>query len=501
MINPAGTLRLSPAIGVFIARAVRAPLWLLVSALLARVLSPEGLGTWAMILAAAMLGNQVLLLWTQAITQKFGRKEFLADGALNRTWSYRWPWIIFGFFVSGVLVILLPFDWHLAYYGLNNYQRWLIIPVILGLWMMGEVQGLQQVRERYSSLAWAPVVADICFFLLISLLFLFSRYFHNLDQNTILLLVSCTSLMLWMGFLRRELHGMRCTWTSLDITMMRKSTLFALPLIPGFIIGYIAEWCDYFLIGHFYNSRTVGLFHPAYQYMLIMVGMPAAFTAVLLPQIAAIKDSGKKSQLIFLANRISPQLLVIWSVFAFFAISILPLIFEFMVGDDYVESTNILRVLLISVPGAVVVHIFSLAYFMQGRLYVSNIVLYGVKLIVNFLISFSLLPQLGVIGSAIGSSISYLILQWIFLYEQHRYINFNMKLNAVILFLVHIFSIAISYVYIDILRVVFAMVTVFILLVCARKFDLFSNEEIDSMIPRKIKFTAPIMKKILCRNF
>lgn len=501
MNNPAGTFQLSPAIAVFIARTVRAPLWLLVSALLARVLSPDGLGTWAMILAAAMLVNQVLLLWTQAITQKFGREEFLADGVLNRTWSYRWIWIVFGFFVSCVLIVFSPFNWHLTYYGLNNYHRWLILPAILGLWLMGEVQGLQQVRERYTSLAWAPVVADICFLLLISFLFLLNYHFHNLDQNAILLLISCTSLIVWMGLLRRELHGMHCIWISLDKTMMRKATLFALPLIPGFIIGYIAEWCDYFLIGHFYNSRAVGLFHPAYQYMLIMVGMPAAFTAVLLPQIAAIKDSGKKSQLIFLANRTSPQLLVIWSVLAFLAISILPLIFGFMVGDDYVESNKILRVLLISVPGAVVVHIFSLAYFMQSRLYVSNIVLYGVKLIVNFLISFSLLPQLGVLGSAIGSSISYLILQWLFLYEQHRYINTNMKLNASILFFVQIFSIAISYVHIDILRVTFAMVTVFILLVCARKFNLFSSEEIDLMMPRKIKFTAPIMKKILCRNF
>jgi O-antigen/teichoic acid export membrane protein len=501
VINPAGTLKLSPAIGVFIARAVRAPLWLLVSALLARVLSPEGLGTWAMILAAAMLGNQVLLLWTQAITQKFGREEFLEDGALNRTWSYRWPWIILGFFVSGVLVILLPFDWHLKYYGLDNYQRWLIIPVIIGLWMMGEVQGLQQVRERYSSLAWAPVVADMCFLLLISFLFLFGHYFHNLDQNTILLAVSCTSLIVWMGLLRRELHGMRCTWTSLDITMMRKATLFALPLIPGFVIGYLAEWCDYFLIGHFYNSQTVGLFHPAYQYMLIMVGMPAAFTAVLLPQIAAIKDSGKKSQLIFLANRLSPQLLVIWGLLAFFAISILPLIFGFMVGENYAESNKILRVLLISVPGAVVVHIYGLAYFMQGRLYVSNILLYGIKLIANFLISFSLLPHFGVLGSAIGSSISYLILQWIFLYEQHRYININMKLNSVILLLAQIFSIALSCIQVDVLRVFFAIVAVFILMMCAKKFNFFTNEEIDLMIPKKIKFTAPIMKKILCRNF
>lgn len=492
MNNYAGKLKVSPVIGGLLARAFRAPLWLFASSLLARVLGPTELGTWAMILSAAMLGNQVFLLWTQAITQKYGREEFVANRTLNHTWSYRRYWIALGFFIIGLLILFFPFEWTMKVYGLEREQSILVIPVIIGLWLMGESQSLQQVREHYSRLAWAPVFADLILIVLITLIIFYLYWFDNISHFLILTLISCLGAITWAIIFVRELHGMYHCWIPFDWAMVKRSFFFAIPLVPGYIIGYLAEWCDYFLIEHFYSKNDVGLFHPAYQYMLILVGMPAAFAAVLLPQLIT---SNSSTNIKFLIKRLSPQLFIIWGVLSFLIMSILPSFFDFFLGDKYVESNKILRFLLIAVPGAIVVHIYSIAYFIQSRLYVSNIYFYALKLIIDFLISFSLIPWLGIFGAAIGTVVSYIFLQWIFLYEQQNHMKIQLKNNASLLAFLHFSAIILAFIDGGILRLSFAVLIIIIIFYWSQRNNLFSNEEINSLLPERVGFLKPILKK------
>lgn len=498
------TFRLAPAVGLFLARIVRAPLWLLVSALLARVLGPQGLGTWAMVLAAAMLGNQVLLLWTQSITQRFGRAEWLASGTLVNTWAVRLPAIAVSFAVAALLLMFAPLDWHMRYYGLSDEQRWLVIPALLALWLMGEVQSLQQVRERYVSLAWSPVSADLAVLATISLLaamrFSISDDVLMIDRDTALLAIGCTSVFAWSVFLMRELRNQTIAWRLPVGNAWRRATLFALPLVPGYVMGYLAEWCDYFLIGYFYDAYSVGIFHSAYQYMLILVGVPTAIAAVLLPQVVSTIDSGEEGFLHTLLTRIAPQLTILWTVGSLLVIALLPALFELLVGNAYSESRAVLQVLLIAVPGAIVPHIYSLAYFAQGRLVAANLGLFGIKLVVNATISCILLPVVGVEGAAVGSAVSYLVLQWLFIVGQHCYQRLALGYAAATLAMAQLSAVLLVFVGDTILRVAVAVLVIALLVGWARRAGIFSEAELSAMIPRKVAKLLPFVTRVLCRN-
>ena len=190
--------------------------------------------------------------------------------------------------------------------------------------------------------------------------------------------------------------------------------VFAAPLVPGYLVAYFAEWCDYFLIRHFYGEYEVGLFHPAYQYLLILIGMPTALVSVLLPLAVQRFDERGFEAISLLVARDAPRFALIWGALILLPIAVLPPLFLVLVGDAFSSSAVLLSIMLAVVPGSIAQHLFGIAYFLQGRLFTSTFIFFLVKLVVNAAISCSLLPLSGVKGAAVGVVISYLVLQWLY---------------------------------------------------------------------------------------
>ena len=491
-------LQLAPAAGLLVARALRAPLWLLASALLARLLGPDGLGTWAMVLAAGMLANQGLLLWTQAITQRYGRTEWVETGSLARTWSLRWPILAIGLGVAVALVAFAPGRWHERFFALGDDQRWLVLVVILGLWWMGEAQGLQQVRARFGALAWTPVLADAVLVACAgSLLMLAASAVVRVDADLRLLAIALVGPLVWAALLARELGASRGPWRAPERSAWRGAVLFAAPLVPGYLVGYLAEWCDLLLIGHLLGDREVGLFHAAYQYMLLMVGLPTAFAAVLLPQIVAAVDRSEPRALERLVEHTAPQLTVVWAVVSLPVVALLPAVFAALTGAAFAQATALLATLSVAIPGAIASHVYGVAHFVQGRLGVANGWLFGVKLAVNAAISLSLLPVLGLTGSAIGCAVSYLVLQWLFLLDQHRRLRIRPGAGAVALALAHAAALALWAFDGAAARLLAALVGVTVLLAWSRSEGLFTPEAVAAWTPGRLARLRPLALRLL----
>jgi O-antigen/teichoic acid export membrane protein len=482
------------------ARIVRAPLWLLASALLARLLGPDGLGTWAMVLAAAMLANQVLLLWSQSITQRFGRSEWLESRSLSATWSLRWPLLAAGGFVAALL-LLAPLDWHARFYGLSASERWLVVPMLLALWWMGEAQGLQQVRARFASMAWSPVLADAALLAAIAGLLVVGAD-ERLRPGTAGTLVALvlTGVVVWGAFLARELRGLPLRWHLPAPDAWRQALIFAAPLVPGYVIGYLAEWCDYLLIGHFYGTREVGLFHAAYQYMLLLVGVPTAVAAVMLPQVVTAMDRSGEHGLRGLVERTAPQLIALWALATFALLAVLPWLFATLTGERFAEAQVVLQVLLIAVPGAIASHVYGIAHFAQGRLGVANVCFFGVKLTVNVLVSLALLPSLGVVGSAIGSAVSYILLQWLFLLDQHHRLSLSPRLSVRALALAQAGGALLALFSVGPLRLVVAIAVLIIILTWVRRSRLFTRAEVSSLFSPSLARLARAAARLLCSS-
>ncbi|MFI8383579.1 oligosaccharide flippase family protein [Pseudomonas sp. NPDC079086] len=483
-----------------LARAVRAPLWLLVSALMARVMGPEGLGVWAMLMAAGMLFNQVFVLWSQSITQRFGRLEWESSRQLKRTWAIRWPLLLVAGTLALVFIFLAPANWLSAHLRVPQESLWLVLPLLLSLWLMGEVQGLQQVRERYLRLAWSPLLADLVLIGVLVALSLAAVFGQQLSTSQMLVAVSFSGLATWVLLLSRELKGISIGWQLPEVRQLRVAIVFALPLLPGYMIGYLSEWCDYLLIGHFIDSQAVGLYHPAFQYMLILIGIPTAVVAVLMPQLVSRIDQLDSAGEIQLIERVAPQIMSLWGIATIGLIAFLPAVFSLLIGHSFDQSRILLQVLLAAVPGAAATHLYGLAHFAQGRLLTANVALFGVKLLVNVSLTLILLPIFGVLGAAIAAVIGFLLVQWLFLLDQHRHLKLPISRAALSLFLAHAGGLALVAVDTLVLRSLISVVVVFLMLFFIRRGNLFSPRELSAMVPGSLGCIMPVLARMLCKN-
>lgn len=481
-------------------RAVRVPLWLLVSAMLTHVFEPSGLGAWSMTLAAATFLNQLFLHWTQSITQRFGRGEWSATRRLDGVWAMRWPSLVLGLGMILCALTLLPFDWAQRFYGLDYERRWYVLPVAITLWVMSEVQSTQQVSHRFSALAWAPIVADLGLLLCIGLLAYTARIGGKPDFDTAIGAIIATSLALWCGWLVRELSLTRIAWRLPDFERWRRAAGFAIPLVPGFLVAYLSEWCDYFLIQHFFGAHALGLFHPAFQYMLILIGLPTAVVSVLLPRVTTAFDRNGKLEIRKLISRTAPQLFLLWGLFSLVAAAVMPGILLLLLGVQYEESSGVLQVLLVAVPGAMSQHLCYLACFVQGRLWQATVGLFGLKLLVNVGVSLVLLPHFGVVGSAMGAALSYILLQWAFLLDQRRHLEVPTGPVFVALLLVQSAGIALALTPGLWLRLGLCGVLSAGLIAWARRNRIFSPETVAAVIPSRLAaLTGPALR-LLCRT-
>ncbi len=481
-------------------RAVRVPLWLLVSAMLTHVFDPSGLGAWSMTLSAAALLNQLFLHWTQSITQRFGRSEWSATKRLDAVWAVRWPSLALGLGIIFCVLALLPFDWVQRFYGLDYRQRWYVLPVAITLWVMSEVQSTQQVSDRFSALAWAPIAADLGLLLCIGLLAYTAPFGGKPGFDTAIGAIIGTGLTIWCCWLMRELSRTRIAWRVPDFNRWRQAARFAIPLVPGFLVAYLSEWCDYFLIQRFYGAHAVGLFHPAFQYMLILIGLPTAFVSVLLPRVTTEFDRNGKLEIEKLISRTAPQLFLLWGLLSLVAAAILPGLLLLLLGNQYEESSGLLQVLLIAVSGAMSQHLCYLACFVQGRLWTATVGLFGLKLLVNVGVSLVLLPRLGVVGSALGAGLSYMLLQWAFLLDQRRHLGVPMGSVFVALLLLQSGGIALALTQGVWMRLGLCVVFSVGLIAWARRNRIFLPETVAAVIPsRMAALTRPALR-LLCRS-
>lgn len=485
-------------LGLVIAKLVRAPLWLILSAVLARVLEPAGLGTWSMVLAVATLLNQILLHWTQSITQRFGRVELLEHGQLTQTWASRWPFLTVGGGVAAILLLSQPYSWLTRFYGLHSQHIYFVFLMLLALWLMAEVQSLQQVSTRFTRLAWSPVLSDAALLLVLLVLYGLqqTRVTPFAFATTISSLLACM-LLSWFLWMVLELRQTSIRWLKPDPIVLKQALLFSAPLIPGFIVGYGAEWCDYFLIRYYYSEHEVGLFHPAYQYMLLLVGLPSAVASVLLPKILGHVDKDGGQGIRQLVQSTAPQLIFLWLFVCFGIVAIIPSVFALLLGAKFALSQDVLTILLIAVPGAISAHLYGIACFAQGRLLVSTVGVYGVKILINVLVSFLLLPHWGVMGSAMGSAVGYIVLQWLFLWDQHRQLQVKVNASIIGLLLAHIYGVSMAYVPDLAHRVLLSLMFATLTLLIIRRLAIFAHEQIVMLIPQRWSPVASFLSKLL----
>jgi O-antigen/teichoic acid export membrane protein len=382
----------------FAVRSLVMILSILDSVIIARILGPSLNGSYRIILLIINAASLSFLFGLGAANVYFGAREPEKLPTLTGN-SYV---AAFGFGLIGALAIelltLVPaFQVYLAENGVDvHWIRMLILllPLAQLRVYLAEIVRAKGDIVRYNLVAGLHIAASL----------------------------AGTIILVW--FLRQGLGGALRAWAislvvaallairlasratgvlpKVDLSSLRRSFTFGLRVGLANIAQFLNFRLDVFLVGFFLAPAAVGFYTAAVALAEIMWGIPNAIRTVLLYQVAAT-DRNTAAMMTARVNRIVNVLM--GGICILLILVSYPLV-RMLYGNAYLPAAPALIALM---PG---IWAFSI-----GKLLTTHLVASGrpgaattgaaISLIATVALDFILIPELGIVGAAIASSVSY----------------------------------------------------------------------------------------------
>lgn len=207
---------------------------------------------------------------------------------------------------------------------------------------------------------------------------------------------------------------------------------YSIPLTFSTFIFMLFNWIDTFAVGYFKTAIEVGFYNAAVPIAMLMAVAPDLFMRLFFPLISReysknnmnlIKELSKQtSKWIFLINVPALVLMLL------FPGAILNILF----GSEYLVAENALRILAVGFflstgIGSIGLRLISMAG--KSKMILLNTV---IACSLNFILNFTLVPMPkiwfldnsnGLIGAAIGTLISLIVMVLLFVFECHYYLS------------------------------------------------------------------------------
>lgn len=424
-------------IGLLSSKAVRAAINFLFVTLLARTLGPSGLGDWTMVLAAGALLHSFLLNWMHPTTVRFGREEWQKQNTISNSWSARLPYLLAGSMIIAVLVITDPAQWMEYFFHLSGGFRMTVLLAILWLWLSIETQNFLQLHESMLGLVLIPVIADIVPVLALTAIIISGAL---IPEQTLIMGLLTLSVISWFTALSWEARQLKTWFVWPKKNAVLRTFNYAWPLIPGFLIGYASDWGDQLLLRYFFTAHEVGLFQASYQVMILLLGVSTTLNTVLMPTLMdkEMLSPDNNGKFLFAAG---PTMMTLGLFLLVPLVSFAPFGFHVLMGSKFARATPVLIVLCAAIPGSIISSLYGIFFNIQGRLWRSTVVYCGIMSATNITISLILLPRIGILGSAIATSVSYLIVQLLYMLDQHRYYNISSAKERILFLAILVFAV------------------------------------------------------------
>lgn len=405
-------------------RILRAPLNLVIVALLARTLGPEGVGLYALVQAAAVMLHAGCLHWLQAPFVFFGRPEWQRTGGFAATFAARLPLLALGALLAGSLLAADPGQWLERLFRLPE-ESFLLVPLALfGIWLMAEGQSLCEITGSLRSLALAPVVSD-CLIIAALVLVWVGRVPVSSAADALLLVYGIPALC-W-GCLVALVLGRDGSWSpgAVPSGRLREIVAYGWPLVPGLLIAWVFEWSAPLVLEHLLGKHEVGVYQVAFRISQAILALTVPLGSVLLPRLLSQQqhdpDAGRK----FLAST-APVLVLLWLLLALPLLACLPELAGLLAGERFRAAGTVLALLAVAVPGSIVVTLGAALFTLQGRLFRMSVAYSLLMAAISLSLTLLLVPRLGILGAAGGTAAGYLAVQFAYLADQHRYLKLNM---------------------------------------------------------------------------
>jgi O-antigen/teichoic acid export membrane protein len=368
--------------------------------ILARFLGPSGQGKYSLITLLPLMLLTFLNLGLNTSTIYYvSKKEINLNQVFNTNFIIALILAALSI-VIGIIVIFL-----LANNKFENVEQSLIflslsaMPfMFLMIFMQTIFQGLQNFKMFNSIL----VVQQLSNLLLVCLLVVLFNL--ELEGAIIAFILGYVLTVLFILYILFYKYNVRINFREINKTYLMKSFKYGLKAHISNVMTFLNYRLDIFLLGYFINPAAVGIYVVAVNVGERLSVFSQSISSVLLPRVAAEENEEVKNNLTSLVSRTLLLLIVLVS-FVLFLLS--DLIFSIFFGEQYNQSSLILKVLL---PGLTLLAVEKLlSNDLAGRgkpelnMYVSFF-----NVIFNVCLNLFFIPKFGALGAGISSTLTYI---------------------------------------------------------------------------------------------
>ena len=210
--------------------------------------------------------------------------------------------------------------------------------------------------------------------------------------------------------------------------LMSEYLKYSVPLTPNSLIKWITDSSDRYMVGYFLGLSSVGVYSASYAIGSLVTLFVAPIQMILFPELSKLYDNDE-------IDRVQTYLSYSMKYFLFIAI---PVVFGLTA-----LSKPILNILTTPefASGSIVIPIIALSGLLAGVFQIGinitllvkktkfNLYIHLVAALLNIVFNFVLIPSIGILGAAIATLMSYIVMVVFCFYISFKYITFN--LNAI----------------------------------------------------------------------
>lgn len=215
-----------------------------------------------------------------------------------------------------------------------------------------------------------------------------------------------------------------------DITRLKPFFLFSLPLLPAEMMNWVIGLSDRYVIGHVYTAVEVGRYSVGYALGMIIMFFYAPFRAFMYPKATELWEKGEDHTLRRVLNYSNkyPLLLSIPAVFGLIALH--DPILRAVTGQSLQISVFLIPVVAVGY----VFHYLGTAYaavfqFEKKTKYATYG--YGIGAIVNIAGNICLVPVFGIMGAAIVTMATFLLMMLYFMRRSRSFFDIKLEWDYV----------------------------------------------------------------------
>jgi O-antigen/teichoic acid export membrane protein len=378
----------------FVTRIFLIGIGLATSVIVARILGPEGRGLYAVSISLGALGVQFgnLGIYASNTYTVVRRREALPGLISNSLWAS---------LILGVLALALFYGVFFIWPNLIQIQGLLLFSVLISvpfglvfLLLENLLIGLQDVHS-YNMIEIGNRILSL---ILIGAMILF----HTVTVETIYL-CSLISIMGGSTWVLARLKIRFSPFPAPSVTLFKENLKYGLKAYFASLLAFVVLRADLFIIQYMLGTKQTGFYSIAVAVADLMCLLPVVIGTILFPRLSEMINDRDRW---FYTRRVAwcvGGIMIIFSIFvALSAESIVKLLY----GNAFLPSVP---ALLWLIPGIFMlsINVIFMNYFASIGMPLVTLYSPGIAALLNIILNVKLIPNLGIVGASISSTVAY----------------------------------------------------------------------------------------------